>query len=278
MPHYRGSAIPGTSSRIRVRRRRNRTSKKKTSVAANAALAQQNRRDINRLKRELLAWRQYQQTEVERINTTAYTHLITDPSSWQGVFQAANIPTAEKPRQYNLKNVHLKYMVQCENNLIANLWFQVFIVSLKPKFAIQTRARTTNLTTFTEDDDYIASDAGTPGFGEGLCNFQLNPALYRVHHTSGTQRIGQETTGAGTPVTTIRDSTYWRTVTIPFKRTFKIDDHENGGFTNLNATTVLSQNMLFAVVLSNANASGEPTPELFFSMNAQHVGQTVQGE
>jgi len=243
-----------------------------------AKVVKENRREINKLKDDLLAWRQYQMTEINRINTTAYTHLITNPSSWQGVFQAGSIPTAEKPRQYNLKNVHLRYMLQCENNLIANLWFQLFIVSLKPKFAIQTRARTTNLTTFTEDQDYIASEAGTEGFGEGLCNFQLNPALYRVHHTSGLQRIGQETTGAGTPVTNIRDSTYWRAVTIPFKRTFKIDDHENGGFTNLNATTVLSKNMLFAVILSNANASGEVTPELFFSMNAQHVGQTVAGE
>jgi len=274
MPHYRGSSIPGARSTIRVRRRR--TYKKKK--ASTAVVARQNRRELNKMKSQLLAWRQYQQTELNRINSVAYTHLITDPSSWQGVFQAANIPTAEKPRQYNLSNVHVKYMLQCENDLVANLWFQAYIVSLKPKFAIQTRARTTNLTTFTEDEDYIASDAGTPGFGEGLCNFQLNPALYRVHHTSGMQRIGQETTGAGTPVTNIKDSTYWRSVTIPFKRTFKIDDHENGGFTNLNNTTLLSKNMLFMVVLSNANAGGGATPELFFTMNAQHVGQTVAGE
>ncbi len=241
-------------------------------------MTKQNRRDINIMKNSLLAWRQYQQQEVARINTVAYTKLITDPSSWTGVFQAANIPTAEKPRQYNLKNVHIRYMLQCENDLVANLWFQMYIVSLKPKFAIQTRQRTNNLTTFTSDADYIASEAGTEGFGEGLCNFQLNPALYRVHHTSGLQRIGQETTGAGTPVTTIRDSTYWRGVTIPFKRTFKTDDHENGGFTNLDANTLNSTNMLYAVVLSNANAGGGATPELFFSMNAQHVGQTVAGE
>lgn len=272
MPHSRGRNIPGMRSRIRVRRRKSRR------APSTAKVARQNRREINRMKRELLAWRQYQQTEINRINTTAYTHLITNPSSWQGVFQAANIPTAEKPRAYNLKNVHVRYMLQCENDLVANLWFQMYIVSLKPKFAIQTRARTTNLTTFTEDEDYIASEAGTEGFGEGLCNFQLNPALYRVHHTSGLQRIGQETTGAGTPVTTIRDSTYWRAVTIPFKRTFKIDDHENGGFTNLDATTVLSRNMLFAIVLSNANSGGGATPQLFFSMNCQHVGQTVAGE
>ncbi len=275
MPHSRGRNIPGMRSKIRVRRRR-RTRSRKTVTTAK--VARQNRREINRMKRELLAWRQYQQTEVARINTVAYTHLITDPSTWQGVFQAASIPTAEKPRQYNLKNVHIRYMLQCENDLVANLWFQMYIVSLKPKFAIQTRARTTNLTTFTENEDYIASEAGTEGFGEGLCNFQLNPALYRVHHTSGLQRIGQETTGAGTPVSNIRDSTYWRAVTIPFKRTFKTDDHENGGFTNLGNTTLLSRNMLYAIVLSNANAGGGATPELFFSMNAQHMGQTVAGE
>jgi len=274
MPHYRGSSIPGARSSIRVRRRKT-YKKKRTSTTA---LAKANRRELNKMKSDLLAWRQYQQTEINRINSVAYTHLITEPSTWQGVFQAASIPAAEKPRQYKLHNVRVKYMLQCENDLVANLWFQAFIVSLKPKFAVQTRARTNNLTTFTEDDDYIASDAGTEGFGQGLCNFQLNPALYRIHHTSGTQRIGQETTGAGTPVTTIKDSTYWRTVTIPFKRTYKIDDHENGGFTNLDRTKLLNQNMLFMVVLSNANAGGGATPELFFSMNAQHIGQTVAGE
>lgn len=255
--------------------RKNDPASKKKSVAA---ITKENRREINKMKRELLAWRQYQLADVERINTTAYTKLITQPNQWQGVFQAASIPTAEKPRAYNLKNVHIRYMLQCENDLVTNLWFQVFIVSLKPKFAIQTRARTTNGTTLTEDADYIASEAGTEGFGEGLCNFQLNPALYRVHHTSGLQRIGQETTGAGTPVTNIRDSTYWRACTIPYKRTFKTDDHENGGFTNLDQTTLKNQNMLFAVVLSNANAGGGATPQLFFSMNAQLVGQTVAGE
>ncbi len=266
---WRGRNQPRTTT-IRVRRR-----KKKTTTTA---LAKQNRRELNKMKQDLLAWRQYQQTELNRINSVAYTHLITEPSTWQGVFQAASIPTAEKPRQYKLHNVHIKYMLQCENDLVTNLWFQAFIVSLKPRFAVQTRARTNNLTTFTEDEDYIASDAGTEGFGQGLCNFQLNPALYRIHHTSGTQRIGQETTGAGTPVTNIRDSTYWRSVTIPFKRTYKIDDHENGGFTNLDKTKLLNQNMLFMIVLSNANAGGGATPELFFSMNAQHVGQTVAGE
>lgn len=278
MPHYRGNQIPGV--RLAAARRIQRAARRRRARgrASTAAVARQNRRDINRMKAELLAWRQYQLTEVYRINTTVHTKLITQPNQWQGVFQAANVPPAEKPRQYNLKNVHIRYMLQCENDLIANLWFQVFIVSLKPKFVIQTRARTTNGANLTEDEDYIASEAGTEGFGEGLCNFQLNPAIYRVHHTSGLQRIGQETTGAGTPVTNIRDSTYWRAVTIPFKRTFKLDDHENGGFTNLDQTTVLSQNMLFAVVLSNANSGGGATPQLFFSMNAQHVGQTVAGE
>ncbi len=259
--------------------RRRRTGGKKTKKTQTVtAITKQNRREINKMKNQLLAWRQYQLKEVARINTTFYTSLITEPDAWTGVFQAGSIPVAEKPRQYNLHNVHIKYMAQCENDLVANLWFQVYVVSLKPKFALQTRQRTNNMATLTEDADYIASAAGTEGFGEGLCNFQLNPALYRVHHTSGMQRIGQETTGAGTPVTTIRDSTYWRSVTIPFKRTFKTEDHENGGFTNLDRNKMLSTNMLYCIVLSNANAGGGATPELFFSYNAQHIGQTVAGE
>ena len=265
--------MPGSKN---YRRKGAKKTNKKTQTIT--AITKQNRREINKMKNQLLAWRQYQLKEVARINTTFYTSLITEPSAWGGVFQAGSIPVAEKPRQYNLHNVHIKYMAQCENDLVANLWFQVYIVSLKPRFALQTRQRTNNMATLTEDADYIASAAGTEGFGEGLCNFQLNPALYRVHHTSGMQRIGQETTGAGTPVTTIRDSTYWRSVTIPFKRTFKTEDHENGGFTNLDRNKMLSQNMLYCVLLTNANAGGGATPELFFSYNAQHIGQTVAGE
>jgi hypothetical protein len=153
------------------------------------------------------------------------------------------------------------------------MWFQVFIVSLKKKFARQTRERTSNLSSLIEDTDYIASDAGSSGAGQGLCNFMLNPALYKVHHTSGMRRVGQSTMDADTAVTNIRDSTYMRTLSIPFKRTFKNDSYEATGFTALNGDTIKNDNILQLIMLSNSGVLSQT----FISMNAQFIGRTVAG-
>jgi hypothetical protein len=256
---------PKKSYKIRVRKRK----PKKTATA----LAKKNTRKINKLERELYAWRQYQITDVGTIGATVHSKLITQPNAWQQVFQSADIPAGDIPRRYELNKVHIKYLVQTEQSAAGNMWFQVFIVSLKKKFARQTRERTSNLASLLEDTDYIASDAGTTGAGQGLCNFMLNPALYNVHHTSGIRRVGQVTMDADTEVTNIRDSTFFKSVTIPFKRTFKNDSYEAQGFTALTADTIKNDNVLQLIMLSN---SGVVT-QTFLSMNAQLIGRTVAG-
>lgn len=244
---------------------------KKRKTAAKTAKA--NSKKINKLTRDLYAWRQYQITDVGTIGATVHSKLITQPNAWQAVFQSSDIPSGDIPRAYELQRVHIKYMVQTETSADGNMWFQIFIVSLKRKFARQVRERTSNLSSLLEDVDYIASDAGSTGAGQGLCNFMLNPALYNVHHTSGVRRIGQVTMDADTAVTNIRDSTYMRTLSIPFKRRFKNDSYEATGFTALNANTIKNDNVLQLIMLSNSGV----VSQTFLSMNAQMIGRTVAG-
>lgn len=256
---------PKKSYKIRVRKRKNQTVAKKTKTLTTK---------VNKMERELYAWRQYQITDVGTIGATVHSKLLTQPNAWQGVFQSRDIPGTDIPRRYELQKVHIKYLVQTEQSEAGNMWFQVFIVSLKKKFARQTRERTSNLSSLIEDVDFIASDAGTAGAGQGLCNFMLNPALYNVHHTSGIRRIGQSTMDADTAVTNIRDSTFFKQVTIPFKRTFKNDSYEATGFTALNGDTIKNDNVLQLIMLSN---SGVVT-QTFLSLNAQFMGKTVAGQ
>lgn len=255
---------PGKKSKIRVRRR------KKTA----AKQANENKKKINILTRDLYAWRQYQITNVGTIGATVHSILLTQPNAWQPVFQSADIPSGDIPRSYEMVRAHIKYMVQTETSADGNMWFQVFIVSLKKKFARQTRERTSNLASLVEDTDYIASDAGSSGAGQGLCNFMLNPALYSVHHTSGIRRIGQVTMDADTAVTNIRDSTYFKSTSIPFKRKFKNDSYNASGFTALNADTIKNDNVLQLIMLSNSSVLSQT----FLSMNCQFIGKTVAGQ
>lgn len=256
---------PRKSYKIKVRRRKAKTVAKKTK---------ENTAKINKLTRDLYAWRQYQVTDVGTIGATVHSKLLTQPNAWQAVFQSADIPSGDIPRAYQLSKVHLKYMIQTEDSTSGNMWFQIFVVSLKKKFARQTRERTSNLSSLVEDTDYIASDAGSAGAGQGLCNFMLNPALYNVHHTSGIRRVGQSTMGADTAVTNIRDSTFFKAVTIPFKRTFKNDSYNASGFTALNGDTIKNDNVLQFIMLSNSGV----VSQTFLSTNAQFIGRTVAGQ
>jgi hypothetical protein len=266
--------MPNWRKGVQGPQRRPKNFRKKKNARRNVTtLAKTNRRKINKMERELYAWRQYQITDVGTIGATVHSKLLTQPNGWQAVFQSADIPSGDIPRRYELNKVHIKYLVQTEQSAAGNMWFQCFIVSLKKKFARQTRERTSNLSSLIEDTDYIASDAGTTGAGQGLCNFMLNPALYRVHHTSGIQRVGQVTMDADTEVTNIRDSTYFKQVTIPFKRTFKNDSYEAQGFTALTGDTIKNDNILQFIMLSN---SGVVT-QTFLSTNCQFVGRTVAG-
>lgn len=260
MPHYRGNSIPGMRSTVRVRRRRRAKTKETT-----AQRAKRNTRAIAKLARAVTTYRQYQNQNQGTIASETHVDLITQPQVWTSVFQSNATPAADVPRQYNLNNVHCNLLVQTEDEGTGNVHFQLFIVGLRKKFAMQTRERTGNLGSLSVGEDYLRIAAGTVGgVVQGFCGFYLNPALYRTHWTSGPQRIGQTTMGGTSGnVTNIRDSTYQKRVTLPFKRTFKAVDHRDDGYKSLETAELKDENMLYMIMLSN---SGE-TSETFIAFN-----------
>lgn len=252
--------------KIKVRRKR------KTVAAATKS----NSKAIRKIQSELYAWRQYQVLDLDTVGQEVSTDFITVPNTWTGIFQSQHDSFSEIPRQYLSKNIRFRYIIQCEDSTVGNLYFCVFIVSLKSKYARQVRERTSNLTTLTHGDDFARSGAGTVAASQGTTNWILNPAYYKIHHTSGVRRIGQETMGAATPVSNIRDSTYIREGIIPFKRKFKVGEHESNGFLGLDADNVSNSNAMFMILLSNAGATvGEHS--IFKSFNYVIQGQTVAG-
>ena len=225
------------------------------------------------MTRELYTFRQYQITNVGTVASEVHTDLITQPTAWDACFQTHDQPDTDTPRQYNLRNVHCNLLVQTESDTTGNLHFQLFIVSLKPKFAMQTIQRITD-GNLEVDHDYIRVSAGTVGGAiQGNCGFYLNPALYQKHWTSGPRRVGQSTMGADTAVTNIRDSTYQHRVTIPFKRTFKSGDHRTDGYRSLDVDELKTQNKLYMIMLSNSQSTGESFIAFNYYLNGTEVAQ-----
>lgn len=266
--HTRGTSIPGMRSTIRVRRRR---PKKKTETTAERA--KRNTRAIAKLARAVTTYRQYQNQNVGTIAAERHVDLITQPTAWTSVFQSNATPAADVPRQYNLNNVHCNLLVQTESEDSGNIHFQCFIVGLRKKFAMQVRERTSNLASLTVGEDYLRIAAGTVGgVVQGNCGFYLNPAFYRTHWTSGPQRIGQTTMGAtGGNVTNIRDSTYQKRVTLPFKRTFKAGDHRSDGYKSLEVAELKDENMLYMIMLSNSSSTSETFIAFNYFLNGTEV-------
>ena len=267
--HTRGSSIPGMRSTIRVRRRRRAPRREST-----AQRAKRNTRAIAKLARAVTTYRQYQNQNQGTIGAELHADLITQPTAWTSVFQSNATPAADVPRQYNLNNVHCNLLVQTESESTGNVHFQLFIVSLRKKFAQQTRERVGDgLGSMAVGEDYLRIAAGTVGgVVQGFCGFYLNPALYRTHWTSGPQRIGQTTMG-GTDgnVTNIRDSTYQKRVTLPFKRTFKVAEHRSDGYKSLQPDEVKNENMLYMVMLSNSGTTSETFIAFNYFLNGTEV-------
>lgn len=242
---------PG-AKRFRARRR------PKSTVAQ----VKKNTRVLAKITRELYTWRQYQITNEGTVGAEVHTDLITQPTAWTASFQTHDQPITDTPRQYNLKSIHANLLVQTESSDDGNVHFQLFIVSLRPKFAMQTRERISD-GNLEVGRDYLRVAAGTVGGAlQGNCGFYLNPALYKKHWTSGPRRIGQSTMGADTAVTNIRDSTYQARVTIPFKRTFKVAEHRDNGYRSLEVDELKNQNKLYMIMLSNSG-----TAETFIAFN-----------
>lgn len=257
-------------------RRKARARTAKNRARSTAEQTKKNTSTLRKIQKDLYAWRQYQILDLNTVDQEVNTDFITVPNTWTGIFQAQHDGFDEIPRQYMSSNIRFRYVIQCEDSTVGNLYFNVFIVSLRLKYARQVRQRTNNLDTLTVGDDFCRSGAGTVGSGQGETNWILNPAYYKIHHTSGVRRIGQETMGATTPVTNIRDSTFKRSGIIKWKRKFKTGQHESNGFLGLDADNVANNNALFMILLSNAGSTvGESS--LFKSFNYVINGQTVAG-
>lgn len=257
---WRGRNQPGARRKV-VR-------KKKTQ----AAQVKKNTRALAKITRELYTWRQYQLTDQGTIGAEVHTDLITQPTAWTACFQTHNQPDADTPRQFNLKSIHANLLVQTESSDDGNVHFQLFIVSMRPKFAMQTRERL-GTGQLEVGRDYLRVAAGTVGgVIQGNCGFYLNPALYKKHWTSGPQRIGQATMGADTAVTNIRDSTYQVRVNIPFKRTFKAAEHLTNGYRSIPVDELKTQNQLYMIMLSNSGVGSSFVAFNYF-LNGNEVAQ-----
>lgn len=252
---YHGKRATKIQRAFRARRQRRQTE-------STAERARRNTRAIAKLARSVTTYRQYQITNEGTVGAEVHTDLITQPTAWTAAFQTHDQPITDTPRQFNLNTVHANMLVQTESSDDGNVHFQLFIVGLRPMFAMQTRERIQD-GNLEVGNDYLRVAAGTVGGAiQGNCGFYLNPALYKTHWTSGPQRIGQSTMGAETAVTNIRDSTYQKRVTLNFKRTFKAAQHLDNGYRSLPVDEVRTQNMLYMIMLSNSG-----TAETFIAFN-----------
>lgn len=249
--------------KIRVRRR-------KPSVAK---ATKANTRAIAKLRSQTMGWRQYQlNSQVGTIATQLHVERIMDiKDQWREIFQAKDNITMV--RQFNLKSVRFNYAYQTESDTTGNLWFQMWVVSLKPKFSRQLRATTNDIFNLVADEHYSEVSMGTGGgFLQGYGNYQLNPAYFRIHHTTGFRRLGQTTMG-GTEsnVTNIRDSTHFGSCRIRWNKTLKTGDHRTNGIEDLENVDINDGTVLYTIILCNAGSGSE----LFRSHNYTYIGQSL---
>jgi hypothetical protein len=110
------------------------------------------------------------------------------------------------------------------------------------------------------------------GFLQGFGNYKLNPAYFKIHHTTGFRRLGQTTMGASASnVTNIRDSTHRGSCRIPWKKTLKVGEHRTNGILDLEYSDINDGTALYTIVLSNAGEGSE----LFRAHNYVFVGQCL---
>lgn len=236
------------------------------------AIVKRNTKDIKKLKSVGFQYCPFYYTVTETTDASIHTHLLTAPNNWSQCFRTYNVPDGQLPRQYMLKSIDINWMAQVENSDVGNLWLQVQVVSLKSKMASQVIQRTTRLSNFTADLDYINLSAGTSLALQGDCMYKLNPQLYTVHYDSGQRRIGESTMGADTNITNITDSTTRGKCKIKFPRTFKNDETGGNGFKALNYQRIEDNQHLYLIFFSNTNGSVVTGGELFTSFRVDYHG------
>lgn len=232
-----------------------------------------NTKDIKLLKSVGFQYAPFHLKESGVINSYLHASLLTAPNNWSGIFRMNGVSNADLPRQYNMSSVNVNWVAQCESSEVGNLWVQVMIVSLKRKMAAQVIQRTTRLTNFTENLDYVSQSAGTTFALQGDCGYKLNPDLYTVHYHSGQRRIGEATMAIpATEVTNINNGTTTGSCSIKFPRKFKNDETSSSGFKELNYEKIEPRQHLYCLVFSNASGSIVTGGELFFSARYQFNG------
>lgn len=261
---YAGPLQPGKRSAYVKGLRAN-----KKKAVSTAKQTKQNTKAIARINKDLYAYRQYQLTSSGVIQSNLHVERIIDPQAWGKIFQSTG--DTEPVREFMLNQIKVKYAFQCENDATGNLWFQMWIVKLRPKYARQLREDTGDIFNLVNGEHYIRTVAGThSGVLEGFCNFMLNPAVFKVCCTTGQQRLGQTIMGGDNTVTNIRDSTHQGMRYITHKRKIKSSEHLTNGFLDLPEEQINDNTAMYTIILSNAGV----TSGLFRSINYQFNGRT----
>lgn len=264
---YAGPLMKGSKSAYVRGTRRNRR-----RATSQSKQVRKNVKDIKELKSVGFQYAPFILKTAETVSASIHTHLLTAPNNWGGIFRMHGVSNDDLPRQYQLKSVNIHWIAQCENEEVGNLWLQVMVVSLKAKMAAQTLVRTTRLSTMTENLDYVAQSAGTAFALQGDMGYRLNPQFYTVHYNSGQRRIGESTMGQDDKVTNINNGTTSGSCTVKFKRTFKNDVTEDGGFKGLNYEQIEPRQHLYLIYFSNTSGSVVTGGELFTSHQVQFNG------
>ena len=249
--------------------RKYRVSAKK--YGRSSSQVQRNKTAIRRLAKATLAHRQYQVVTTHEVGQEIYCKQIMVPSDFVRIFQTENEPDDQIPRVYSITSVICRYVFQCGNNSMGNMWLQYVIFSLKPNVRAQWIDRTNDGTTLTKDEDYsnIAADS-VDGVTDGFCAFQLNPAYFSIHHDTGMKRIGTVSM-EGNDLTNIRDSTFYGQKRLNWKKTFKAGQHRDKGFESLVAIDVNHSTRLYSVLFCNAGATSPIFQTVSWNINGKCI-------
>lgn len=259
--------------RLRHKRRGSHLGTRRAKAKRTRVRVRRNSDAISTLMRTNFPLTRYQRTDIGTFDSQVHTSLITAPATWIECFRSYNVPDEDVPRSYDMTRVQGKWTLQVEDNDEGNAWAQCFVVSLKPKVAAKTLARTTNLSNMQNNLDYtMASMGSAAGVVQGHSFFFLNPAIYTIHYKSGVRRMGGTTMG-DVAVTNIRDSTTRGTYNVKWRKTFKNDEYNAKGFRGIPTGDIEPRNQLYFVVLSNADKN-----TLFIAHNALITGRQATSQ
>lgn len=170
-----------------------------------------------------------------------------------------------------MSGIKTRWMIQPESVLegTADVWLQVFIVSLMPG---QARKFRNDGNALVDEHHFVYGPLDTiGGLSYGNTHVMLNREIFKVHYSSGTRRIGNVTL-IGEEVTNIQDTaTYGHTYT-PWKKTIKGETSAQQ-FTAMSNEDIRDSAQLYVLIFSNATDASE----LFYSFNHVIYGSSTRG-